>query len=408
MNILESFRVALGMLALHKFRAFLTMLGVIIGVMSVSLVMEVSSGFQHLLTDQIKQLGSDTFFIFYDSGRDMRSGRGSIDKLTMEDITFITNHATTVDIASGVQMIGGQPLRRQDREVKDPRILATDEHQAELSKVEMKSGRQLSKEDLDTLANVCVIGTECATRLFGDVDPIGKSVNFPGLTLEVIGVMNPIDIMGQSTSKDVWIPISTAQKKWVGGDSVTMITCRAKQGVTPEESMDDVWRALMLRSGNKPVYRVDSRESIIKVLGVVVGSAGAVLAAVAALSLLVGGIGIMNIMLVSVTERTREIGLRKAVGARRAAILTQFLVESALLSLVGGLIGMFIAFIIGQSVTLLTMRMKWPNEGGFLMPFDLVGAFIAAAFSALIGMVFGIYPAARAAQLSPIEALRSE
>jgi putative ABC transport system permease protein len=172
--------------------------------------------------------------------------------------------------------------------------------------------------------------------------------------------------------------------------------------------MDDVWQALMLKSNNRAVYRVDSRESIINVLGQVVNAIGKVLAAIAALSLLVGGIGIMNIMLVSVTERTREIGLRKAVGARRMVILSQFLVESAMLSLVGGLIGMGVAYGFGTLITVVTKATGFPNSDGLLTPFPVTAAVMASAFSALIGVVFGLYPAARAAQLSPIEALRTE
>jgi putative ABC transport system permease protein len=164
----------------------------------------------------------------------------------------------------------------------------------------------------------------------------------------------------------------------------------------------------MQKSGNKRIYRVDSRESIINVFGTIIGFAQVVLAAIAGLSLLVGGIGIMNIMLVSVTERTREIGLRKAVGARYSAILGQFLVESAFLSLVGGMIGMAFAFGIGQVVAIVTAITQQPTPEGLPLSFPWVFAAVAAGFSALIGVVFGIYPAARAAGLSPIDALRSE
>ncbi|MEZ5163130.1 MAG: FtsX-like permease family protein [Fimbriimonadaceae bacterium] len=156
------------------------------------------------------------------------------------------------------------------------------------------------------------------------------------------------------------------------------------------------------------VYRIDSRESILGVFNAILGGAGAVLAGIAALSLLVGGIGIMNIMLVSVTERTREIGLRKAVGARRGAVLFQFLVEAALLSMIGGLIGMSIAYGFGQLVTLITKQLKFMGDSGMPMVFPITAAIYSCLFSALIGIVFGMYPAMRASALSPIEALRTE
>ncbi len=408
MGVFDSFLVALNMLRLHKLRAFLTMLGVIIGVMSVSLVMEVSGGFSHFLTDEIKKLGSDTIILAFDPGRNERSSLGRIDKLTTEDIRYIEDRCTTIEMASGILMVPGKPIRRGDKELKDPRVFATDQNQAQLSRVGIQMGRHMTKEDLDGLANVCVIGDEVKTQLFGTHSPIGQTITFSGLTLEVVGVMERIDIMGTTNGKDVWLPISTAQKKWLGGDAVSYITCRPKSGFTVEQGMDDVWRTMMRRSGNKPIYRVDSRESIINVFGTIVGAAGTILAGVAALSLLVGGIGIMNIMLVSVTERTREIGLRKAVGATSWAVLTQFIVESALLALVGGLIGMGIAIAIGQLVTFATVQMKFPTKSGLTMPFDPIAGVIASIVSALIGVVFGVYPAAKAASLSPIEALRTE
>ena len=172
--------------------------------------------------------------------------------------------------------------------------------------------------------------------------------------------------------------------------------------------MDDIWKALMLKSGNKKVYRVDSAESILLVFNGLIAAAGGLLSAIAALSLLVGGIGIMNIMLVSVTERTKEIGLRKALGAKSSLVLTQFIVEAATLALVGGLIGMGIAYGLGTVVTLITKQMKWPNDAGLATPFPVSAAIGAMGFSAFIGVIFGFYPALSASKLDPIVALRRE
>ena len=216
-----------------------------------------------------------------------------------------------------------------------------------------------------------------------------------------------MDFFGESNGRDVLVPVTTAQDKWLGTKNLMMIMTRPKAGVTVQYAMDDVWEAMMLRSGNRKIYRVDSNQTIMQVFGAVFGVAGAVLAAIAALSLLVGGIGIMNIMLVSVTERTKEIGLRKAVGARSSSILMQFVVEAATLSLVGGLIGMGIAWMMGNGVSILTTWLDKP-KGGLPTPFPLPAAIASAVFSALIGVVFGLYPALAAAKLDPIVALRRE
>ncbi len=405
----ESIKVALDMLRLYKLRAFLTMVGVIIGVMSVTMIVMVKNGFQHYMTSEIEKLGARTLMIMYDPGRAMRGESvGAIGGLTNDDVTYLEERVETIKIFSPILMLPGQKISYGDLDLSDPRVFATDEKQTELSRVELLRGRTFTANDLDAMSNVCLIGEEVEERLFPARDSIGKLVTFRGITLEVVGVMKKVEIIGESSGKDVWIPITTAQAKWVGGDDVSFITALPNDDVETEAAMDDVWQALMLKSNNKAVYRVDSRESIIQVFGAILGVAGVVLASIAALSLLVGGIGIMNIMLVSVTERTREIGLRKAVGAKRRIILTQFLVESAMLSLVGGLIGMGVAYGFGSLITVVTKATSWPDSNGLLTPFPIYAALMASGFSALIGVVFGLYPAARAAQLSPIEALRSE
>lgn len=411
MNLRESFRVALDMLRTHKLRALLTMLGVIIGVMAVTLVVMLSEGFQYYLSHEFQKLGANTFFVAYDpgGGRSGRRVRGTaIENMKLSDVQYLRDRCPKLDVVTGMLTIPSTKVSYLDREVSNPSIEGYDEFGLELNKVAVIEGRGMTKDDMVNRANVCLIGTEIRDRLFKDGSPIGKLVTFPNMTLEVVGVMDKVEILGQNNGKDIWVPITTAHAKWVGADNLTYVTALPKKGVKTDEAMDEAWRAMMLKSGNKRVYRIDSRESILGVLNSLISGAGVLLALVAALSLLVGGIGIMNIMLVSVTERTREVGLRKALGAPKTAILTQFLVEAMVLSLVGGMIGMMIAYLFGIGINLLTSQANWPSKGGIPVVFPIVPALFAAGFSAVIGVVFGLYPALRAASLSPIEALRTE
>ena len=409
MNLLQSVSIALEMLRNHKLRAFLTMLGVIIGVMSVTMIVMISNGFQAYLDSQFQKAGADTLFVFFDPGRRMRGQTtGGKDHLTMEDVDFLRDRVPNISMTSPVMQVPGQKAKYGDNEYTSPQVFAADENFKSLNSFDLLAGRSLEKSDLDQRANVCLIGEDVRDQLFGKNDPIGKLVMFNGIALEVIGVIKKASFLGDNTGRMVLAPLTTAQEKWVGGERVDFILLRPKPGVKSDDAMDSVWRALMLRSGNKPIYRVDSNQSIAAVFTGAVAVAGVALAGIAALSLLVCGIGIMNIMLVSVTERTKEIGLRKAVGAKRGAILTQFLVESATLSLVGGLIGMFVAWSLGNCVTIFTQTVAWPDANGLATPFPITAAIMAAAFSAFIGAFFGLYPAIRASSLDPIVALRHE
>jgi len=407
-TILQAFRTALEMVRLHKLRAFLTMLGVIIGVMAVTIIVMVSSGFQYYLNNEFKKLGSDTIFVMYDNFGGGRNRSATIDGLKLADAEYIQERVTSIDIVAPLNQISGQKVVVGDRNISNARIYASNEHYSQLNRVNLTSGRHLSAEDVRNRANVAVIGPEIVERLFPNQDPLGKLISFQDISLEVIGVFERLDIMGESNAKDIVVPLTTAMDKWTGGENLFMITTRPKNGVEVEEAVEDIWQALMIRSDNKRIYRVDSRESILNVFGNVFNVAGIVLSAIAALSLLVGGIGIMNIMLVSVTERTREIGLRKAVGAKRGSILTQFIVESAVLSLIGGLIGMALAYGLGKLVTVATAAQNWPSQGGLPTTFPLTAAIGASIFSAMIGVIFGLYPALNASRLDPIVALRAE
>jgi len=409
MGVWQSFVIALGMLRLHKMRAFLTMLGVIIGVMSVTIIIMLSEGFQSYIQKQFSKIGSDTIFVFYNPSRLNRGeAAGDIEKLTLADIDYIRERVPAIILTAGLRDVGTHKLKFGETEVKDVRVRAVDENFTELNRIPLLQGRLLTAEDNEARNSVAVISDDVAIELFPNRDALGQLFQMDGIALTVVGVTEKTELMGERSTKSVLLPLRTARSKWLGGNDVDLILLRAKPGLKLNDVMQDVWEALMAKTGNKAVYNVESSENILKVFQGIIGGAGTLLAAIAALSLLVGGIGIMNIMLVSVTERTKEIGLRKAIGARKASVLMQFLIEAGTLSLVGGLIGMGCAYGVGLLVQVLTAAREFPDKGGLPATFPLPAALGAMGFSALIGMVFGFYPAVAAARLDPIVALRHE
>jgi putative ABC transport system permease protein len=409
MNFTQSIRIAFEMLMQHKLRAFLTMLGVIIGVMSVTLIVMISNGFKSYLTGQFERAGADTMFMFFDPSRRFKGeSTGGVDRMTLRDIDYVKGHVSSIEMVSACVVVQNQQVKFGAETFDNPVVYGIDQNFQKLNRYDLVEGRAISDHDVAQMANVCVIGEDVRDRLFPDKKSIGKLVLLNGIALEVVGVIEKQTFLGQSTGRQVYAPLTTVQKKWQGGDRVDFLMLRAYKGISVDTAMQSVWEAMMAKSNNRAIYRLDSNESIMNIFGGVVGAAGLILAGVAALALLVGGIGIMNIMLVSVTERTREIGLRKAVGARRVAILIQFLIEAGTLSLVGGLIGMALAWLLGQGITAMTVKAVWPNKDGLVLPFPIGAAIMAAAFSAGIGMLFGFYPAMTASKLDPIVALRTE
>jgi putative ABC transport system permease protein len=409
MNPWDAIKVAFDMLRVHKLRAFLTMLGVIIGVMSVSLIVLALSAFQTYVSDQFQKIGSDTIYVMYNPRAESNSATvGAIDGLKVTDIDFVMSRVPEVELASGYRDAGKQDLRSESVESKEVGVRAIDQNFVTLNTVELARGRHISAQDQLTKASVAVISEDVEKELFPKKDSLGKIIQLNGITVEVIGVSKNLELMGDRNPKVMFLPLSTANAKWLGGENVDLILMRAKKGSTINVVMDRIWESLMLISDNRRIYRVESSENVLNIFQSILGVIGMILSGIAALSLLVGGIGVMNIMLVSVTERTREIGLRKAVGAKPASIMLQFLIESATLTLLGGLIGMGIAWMLGQVLTLVTAATSWPRAGGLAAPFPLASAIGSMIFSALIGVVFGFYPAARAAKLQPIDALRAE
>jgi putative ABC transport system permease protein len=411
---LESLRIALRALSANKLRAALTMLGIIIGVGAVITLMSVGRGVQDYIANQFQGIGSNLVFVIPGSAGDTRGGpmRLTTGELTNGDVAALRDLQRVPDAlaATGeVQRFVPVSVGRLDSTVQVSGV--TPDYSAVRS-WPVDVGDFITEADVSSAARVAVIGQSVARDLFPDQWPIGQTIKIRDIAFRVVGVMTS---KGGSTFGDqdnvIFIPLTTAQQRVfslrsASGDwRVTVIYVQA--------SADDRTDALIaqmtdvLRERHKINYRdeddfqIVTQADLVSAFGEVTGVITLFLGAIAGISLVVGGIGIMNIMLVSVTERTREIGLRKAIGARRADILMQFLIEAMTLGLVGGVLGVVLGALGAVAISALA-------GGQFTAVVAYDAVVLALAFSAAVGLFFGIYPAWRAAGLNPIDALRYE
>jgi len=413
MNLFRSLQTALSNLYVNKLRSALTMLGVIIGVSAVIVMVSIVEGARAKVVTEFERLGSKLIIIVYQPEKEeMRRSTRRLEGLTMDDVRAIQERCDLIQSISAELPTGGdETARHGDRETQ-VRPSGVQADYVRLRNVTVARGRFITEEDSAHWNKVCVIGDKVRQQLFPNEDPLGKDIEIRGVNVTVVGVLEPKGRAGgEDSDKVVLAPITTVQKRLIGREIVGMIFAQPRDAAMVEPAMEQVWQCLMRRHDNAPGFRVDSQENILNAIGRVLTIFGLVLGGVAGLALLVGGIGIMNIMLVSVTERTREIGIRKAVGAKRRDILWQFLIEAATVSGAGGLIGIGIGAGVAQALGAITRQvmsggpMGDPGIPVHLPIWAVLGAFL---FSAFVGMFFGIYPAARAARLDPIAALRHE
>jgi putative ABC transport system permease protein len=411
--------VALDGLVVNKMRSALTMLGVIIGVGAVIALMSIGEGAQATITEEITSVGTNLLFVSPGAfeGGPVRGAAGSAMSLIYADAEAIADPINVPDavlvapeFSQNTQVIFG------DANV-NVSVLGTTGEYLGAFEAEMASGRFIEEKDVDKRANVAVLGYETAGDLFGGFEPIGQKIKvaLPGgnggrVSVTVVGVLEEKgDSMLGALDEGVVVPITTAQTKIFDGRNglgepiVTRINVVAASEDQSEAVTDQIETLLRSRhdiaDDDEADFSVMSQSDMLEMMTTVTDILTIFLGAVAGISLLVGGIGIMNIMLVSVTERTREIGIRKAVGARRADILMQFLMEAVVLSLLGGLLGVLLGVGLAQIVSLTGLLNS-------LVTLDSV--LLAVGFSFAIGLFFGIYPANQAAKMNPIEALRYE
>jgi putative ABC transport system permease protein len=406
MNILESLKMATQTLISNKLRSGLTMLGIVIGNASVIGMIGVGEGTQTLATDQFKNLGPNTLFILPGSpkAQNIRSG-GTPPTLVLSDARAIARQVPSV--------AGVAPVLQNSSVVSYQSITTTSIIQgttADFPTVRnfaVDRGRFVTAQDVKQDKQIAMVGTDIAQRLFGNNDPIGKQIRINNVSFEVVGLMEGKgSSFGSNQDDAIFVPITTMSKRIIGRTSpyglrLSLISVSAKNS----ESMDAAEFQItnLLRQRHKIVgeddFTVRNQKDALTIVSTITGALTLLLGAIAGISLLVGGIGVMNIMLVSVTERTQEIGLRKAIGATQNDILTQFTIEAIILSVVGGIIGTLIG--IGGIVI---VRNFSPLKTAAISPSAII---LAVSVSGGIGLFFGVVPARQAARLDPIEALRS-
>ena len=405
-KIWESVGIAVDALRAHKLRSFLTLLGIIISVMTLIAVVSVIEGMNRYIADRIANIGSNVFLItrfpILTSAEDFVKAEKRNRFITMEDFEYIREHLTLAQDV-GVEVHERRDVRYVGQKVEDISIRGVTANIIQIDIEQVESGRYVSDADNEHRSQTAFIGRDLADTLFPGLEPIGKYITVDGRPFEVVGVAKRIGTtFGQSQDNFAYVPVNTLMKIFGSNRSVTInVKCTGPDRM--QETQDQarmLMRARRHLSYHEPDnFGIIASESINDLWKNLTGSIAATTIAITSIFLVVGGIVIMNIMLATVTERTREIGIRKSLGATRRDILLQFLVESSVLATCGGVIGVVSAFLLTTMVSALT---PIPSS----LPISAV--VLAVIMSTVVGLFFGIYPANKAAKLDPVEALRAE
>jgi putative ABC transport system permease protein len=406
MDLVAIIRIAMRALARNKLRSSLTMLGIIIGVGAVIAMVSVGQGAQQQAQEQIAAMGSNMLFVSAGTitRGGMHMGWGATKTLIYDDMLAILRECTAVKAVAPGSQSSAQVVFGNDNWATN--LNGTEPQYFDIRSWPFAEGTSFTQGDVELAANVAVIGETVRKNLFGATDPIGETIRINNLPFKVVGLLAPkgtSDAMGQDQDDIILVPITTLQKKITGQNWLRWIMVSAVSRQASYAAQQQIAALLRdrhrIRSGQDDDFFVRNLADIADLADQQAQLFTVLLASIASISLIVGGIGIMNIMLVSVTERTREIGIRMAIGATEGDVQQQFLIEAVVLSLVGGAIG--IVFGLGASYTI-TQTLEWPV---LISPTAIVAAVI---FSMAVGIFFGFYPARKAARLDPIEALRYE
>jgi len=392
----EAFTMALIAMLSHRMRTLLTMLGIIIGITSVVSVVALGQGAQQKVIKDISAMGTNVIDV--NPGKDWGDeDAASIQTLVPSDLEALKGQ---VYVDSASPATGGSQLLRYSNATANASVNGVNEQYFRVKGYEIADGIAFSADDVKQQAQVVVIDQNTRKKFFANEDPIGKVLFIGSLPCRVIGVTKEkAGPMGNSSNLEVWIPYSSAMNRLLGQQYFSSISVRVKDGISNQVAEQSITKLMAQRHGRKDFY-TNSSDSIMKTINKTTTTLKLMISAIAVISLIVGGIGVMNIMLVSVTERTHEIGIRMAVGARQEDIMQQFLIESVLVCLLGGMIGIVCSWGVGKVFSLFV--------SSFTMQFSLMSIVSAFFCSTLIGVIFGFLPARNAARLDPIEALARE
>ncbi|MBN2007977.1 ABC transporter permease [candidate division KSB1 bacterium] len=389
----------------NRMRSLLTSLGIIIGVSAVIVMVGIGSGSQKRIAQEISSFGNNMIMVFpsFSQRGGVSRGAGSFNRMTMDDVKAIREQATLVEYVSGIVMSGGQVIGNGNN--WNTNIQGVEPDYLKIRVWKIKSGEFFDDRDVRSHKKVAVLGQTVAENLFGNMDPVGQKIRIRSVPFKVIGVLEKKgqDARGQDQDDIILAPSTTVLYRLKGDRYINMINASSYSIDTIDKAQQEVTEILRhqhkLDYGQENDFMVANQSSVTEMASATSRIMTMLLGAVAAVSLIVGGIGIMNIMLVSVTERTREIGIRMSVGARGSDILTQFLMEAVVLSLSGGIIGILLSA--GIALILNT----WTDIYTLIEPVIVI---LSVTFSGAVGIFFGFYPARKAAGLNPIEALRYE
>lgn len=406
MNLTNLFKIALRALANNKMRGFLTMLGIIIGVASVITMLAIGQGSKKSIQAEISEMGSNMIMI--QPGGDIRGGvrqeASSMETLKLQDYQNIVDETRYVAAVSPSVNSSGQVIYGANN--APTTIYGISPDYMEIRRYKVEDGEMFTEQDIAVAAKVCVVGKTVVDNLFpGGENPVGKVIRFQKLPFKIVSVLESkgYNSMGMDQDDLILAPYTTIQKKVLAITHLQGITCSALKEEYTEQAIDEITEILRrnhkLKAGEEDDFTIRSQQELSSMLTSTTDMMTVLLAAVAGISLLVGGIGIMNIMYVSVTERTREIGLRMSIGAKGIDILSQFLIESILISVTGGLIG--VIFGVGSAIVVNQVA-HFPI---YIQPWSVLLSFLVCTAT---GIFFGWYPAKKAAQLDPIEAIRYE